>query len=302
MWIKASGTRLSEAVERDIFVPVDLSLIKSAFADDNFDFAPVVLGESTLRPSIETLLHGLMEHRFVIHLHLVSALVQLVKATAKQNITDLNGDAVSWGYVDYYKPGGELAREVARVLASAQEIDVVFLANHGVVIGADSLSQLTTRLTLLDHLLGRESLVHPDINAPSDMFISEPLDGFHWAKDRSLHYMVTDARQFDLICNSWALFPDHVVFLGYKPFVIYDGDELVDPNRKAVMSAPFIFVQGVGVLQSDDATSAQLEQLQCFCKVIANLKVGEKLRKLSDPQVRDLIDWDAEKYRRSISR
>ena len=228
MWIKASGTRLSEAVERDIFVPVDLSLIKSAFADDNFDFSPVVLGESTLRPSIETLLHGLMEHRFVIHLHLVSALVQLVKATAQQDIINLVGDAVSWGYVDYYKPGGELAREVARVLASSQEIDVIFLANHGVVIGADSLPQLTTRINLLDHLLGREGLVHPDVNAPPEIVLPKPLDDFHWAKDRSLHYMVRDARQFDLVCNSWALFPDHVVFLGCKPFVISDVEPLED--------------------------------------------------------------------------
>ncbi len=79
LWVKASGTWLAEARARDIFVPVDLAHLRGAIATGQLDVTPRPLGDSGLRPSIETLLHALMPQPVVLHLHAVELLAQLVR-------------------------------------------------------------------------------------------------------------------------------------------------------------------------------------------------------------------------------
>ena len=69
LWVKASGTWLKDALKQDIFVPVDLRSLNVGFENNNFSVQPQVVGQTSLRPSIETLLHGLMPHPMVVHLH-----------------------------------------------------------------------------------------------------------------------------------------------------------------------------------------------------------------------------------------
>ena len=89
LWVKASGTWLEEACRRDIFVPVDLMHLNSAIAVGDFDVTPRAAGPSSLRPSIETLLHALMPHPVVIHLHAVEILTHLVRAEFPANLNRL---------------------------------------------------------------------------------------------------------------------------------------------------------------------------------------------------------------------
>src|SRR3954464_12991143 len=71
LWIKASGTWLADATRKDIFVPVDLAHLRAAIDAGAMDVQPRTVGESALRPSIETLLHALMPQPVVVHLHAV---------------------------------------------------------------------------------------------------------------------------------------------------------------------------------------------------------------------------------------
>ena len=149
LWVKASGTWLAEAELKDIFVPVNLSLLQTALSKNDFSVKPEVSSNSDLRPSIETLLHALMPHRVVVHIHAVEILAHLVQVNAKVEIKNLVGDAVKWIYVDYFKPGADLARAVSEQLTNRSDADVVFLGNHGVVIGGEDVEDVASMLRTL---------------------------------------------------------------------------------------------------------------------------------------------------------
>ena len=71
LWVKASGMWMVDAEKKDIFVPVDLKKIKKEIAKTNYSVDIQTLALSELRPSIETILHGLMPHKIVLHVHAV---------------------------------------------------------------------------------------------------------------------------------------------------------------------------------------------------------------------------------------
>ena len=149
LWVKASGTCLAEAELKETFVPVNLTHLQAAIKEQNFSVDPKVINSSTLRPSIETLLHALMPHKIVVHLHAVEILAHLVQINAIQKINKLVGAEVNWIYVEYFKPGCDLAREVSQKLITRKDADVVFLGNHGVVIGGSGIEEVFTSLQKL---------------------------------------------------------------------------------------------------------------------------------------------------------
>ena len=96
LWVKASGTWLAEAAEKDIFVPVDLQHLRTAIEKGDFSVTPKVLGDSVLRPSIETLLHALMPHRVVVHLHAIEILAHLVRDNCQTDFQLLLDASIHW--------------------------------------------------------------------------------------------------------------------------------------------------------------------------------------------------------------
>lgn len=302
MWVKASGTCLAEAREKNIFVPVDLNSMREALLQDNYSYKPKVLGDFSLRPSIETLLHGLLSHKVVIHLHLISALRHLIKKDARGVIANLVDGEFSWGYVDYCKPGPDLAKAVSTLLKSNELLDVIFLENHGIVIGADTVEQAAELVQLLDNLMGRDSLaVDAPINT-HEIAVREPMVGFKWCSNPLLHLLVQNGRNLEMLRDSWALFPDHVVFLGEKAVIVEDLTTLHTMNPSQLSEVPFLFVKHLGVLQNDLATQAQIEQLICYYHVVSNLDRESPLRCLLPQEIEGLLNWDAEVYRQSISK
>jgi len=300
MWVKASGTFLAEAHEKDIFVPVDLVSMRSKMLQGNYSFKPTVLGDFSLRPSIETLLHGLMRHKVVVHLHLISALIHLIKKDALEVISNRVDGAFSWGYVDYCMPGPELAEAVATILNSKEGLDVIFLGNHGVVIGADTVGKADELVHFVDNLMGRASLTSGSANSINAIPVSVPFNGFKWCQISSLHNLAQSEGKLELVRNSWALFPDHVVFLGDKALIVDDIASLLTLSVDRLAETAFVFVRNVGVLQNQFVTNAQVEQLMCYYHVITNLDSESVLRCLSPNEIADLLNWDAEVYRQAL--
>ncbi|MCY4180711.1 MAG: class II aldolase/adducin family protein [Litoreibacter sp.] len=140
MWIKASGTLLKDALHKDLFVGVDAAGIAravregSALADQPQEF----LKAGELRPSIETCLHAILPGKFVIHVHCVNTIAGSIRQDAQDYFAPrLAG--FDWAFVPYAKPGAGLA---AKVLAAAPSPKNVYvLANHGLLVSADTIEQ-----------------------------------------------------------------------------------------------------------------------------------------------------------------
>lgn len=297
LWVKASGTWLAEAESNDIFVPVNLTHLQDALAKQDFSVKPEMASTFGLRPSIETLLHALMPHKVVVHLHAVEVLAHLVRVNARQKIQDLVGDAVNWIFVDYFKPGADLARAVFKELKNKPNADIVFMGNHGVVIGGRDVDEVISKLHTLTLKLKTEIPQSLTENCPltleSDFFSR----GYVSCTDKEVGALVIKDELINWLRYGWALYPDHVVFLGTQAMILERNFETLELEEIASFKPPFIFAIGDGVYESLVATPAQKKQLRCYLDVTSRLVDVDEFSTLTFHQVSELLDWDAEKYR-----
>ncbi|MCX8956438.1 class II aldolase/adducin family protein [Erwinia psidii] len=299
LWVKASGTWLARAEEEAVFIPVDLAHVRSEIAAGNFAVSPKVLGDSTLRPSIETLMHALMPHRIVVHLHVIELLANLVRERCDISAIALPEEVKPVVVVDYFKPGAELARAIHDGVANAPSASIIFLKNHGVVIGAEQIEQVDHLLTILIETMKTTPMaaaVTPDVAA-----LPETAHGDYIPlADADVHRLARDPALVNRLSADWALYPDHVVFLGPKPFVFASWAALNDFAASEPLPE-LVFIRDQGVFVHPAFSLAKQLQLRCYFDVLVRQKPDEKLRTLSGEQIAELLNWDAEQYRMSLS-
>lgn len=301
LWVKASGTWLAAAAQENIFIPVDLAEMQSRIAAGEFDFTPKALDQQEKRPSIETALHALMPHKFVVHLHEVNTLSLLVRNGARELLERLLPKQFNWGFVEYQKPGAELALAVSDQMRYSSPPDALFLQNHGVVIGGANLHEIDEILSSLTECFRTNPQeFFPDIvlEPTNANFPAPNLNGYRLHDDPDIHLLSQSAALLDRLVQDWALYPDHVVFLGAEPFVCSVEETVCIPTEKP----PFLFLRGIGTYQRLDVTLGQEQQLRCYYDVITRQPLGQKLNRLTAANVAQLLNWDAEEYRRQLSK
>jgi rhamnose utilization protein RhaD (predicted bifunctional aldolase and dehydrogenase) len=299
LWVKASGTWLAHAENEEIFIAVDLAHLRVEIADKNFSATPKVVGDSSLRPSIETMLHALMPHKIVVHLHAVDILAHLVRANPLADLHQLIPDDVDWVFVDYFKPGEELAKSVSTHVADHPGANVIFLRNHGVVVGAESISEIEHIVNSLTQTFSLDTgeHFHKQVRTPTP----KKMNGYICFQHGDLNQLATNKEYFDYLKTKWALYPDHIVFLGASPHVYESFDEFAHIREKLTELPELVFIYKEGVYVLPQFSKAKTEQLCCYYNVLIRQKSMSQLKSLSDTQVSELIDWEAEKYRKNNS-
>jgi rhamnose utilization protein RhaD (predicted bifunctional aldolase and dehydrogenase) len=298
LWIKASGKWLAKACDEEIFVPVSLSYLQEAISNKNFSCSPSILGDTKLRPSIETMLHALMPQKVIAHLHAVEALAHLVRKNAETRLAELINDSIKWVFVDYYKPGAELAACVSAKLTLIPDAEVIFLKNHGIVIGAPDIRNLERILKKITKLLFTKPFLSELI--PFDFVIKNNpntfLNDFAFATDPEINRLSTNSYLISRVQNDWALYPDHVVFLGDSAIVI--DDTAAEYKSEIIGRNPdFIFVKQQGVLECKAITPAKKAQLRCYYDVLVRQAPSEKLDSLKQINIKEILNWEAEIFR-----
>lgn len=302
LWIKASGTWLAEAAEKDIFVPVDLPNLRAAIEHEDFSVTPRVRGESALRPSIETLLHALMPHRVVVHLHAIEILAHLVRNNCQTDFQSLLDAAVSWVLVAYKKPGAELAEAVNLALQTMKNADVVFLQNHGVVIGGDNIEEIDQLLKIMTEALCTSPRNFCENIPPSDPLSIDGQVLYYPITDQAVHQLVMNNDLFSHLKSDWALYPDHVVFLGAQPYTYFDINTLMNALRDGKEIPELIFVQNLGVFTVSNFSMAKQVQLRCYYDVMVRQHKRNMTKCLTSLQIGELLNWDAEQYRMGVAK
>jgi len=300
LWIKASGTGLADAASKQIFLPVDLRHLQEALAGGDYSAVPRVLGDTPLRPSIETLLHGLMPHRLVVHLHAVEILAHLVCRGGDDTLAARLPPDIRWASIPYAKPGAALARELVPVLATKSGTDVVFLHNHGVVIGGASVEDVDQKLRLLVETLATAPRTPGPTPAPDPR--ARAAHGYQQVRDPGIDQLAGDPYLFGCLPDAWALYPEQVVFLGAEPVTCGRLEDLPAPGPDfGIAGAPPVFVRGQGVFVPPGFGAARLAVLRCYYEVLARQNDIAAIRTLTTAEVADLLDWDAEKYRAKMA-
>lgn len=296
LWVKASGTWLADARQRMIFVPLNLVAVRAALMAGSDDFTAAIEDHSGVRPSIETSLHALMPQRVVVHVHSINALSWTVRGAGKALVAEkLNG--LPWVWVDYVRPGLPLTRAVADTLATSPEATVLLLANHGLVVAADTpedaralLDDVERRLlpTTAAALAWDDGIISalatripPDSRLPNNMLI---------------HRLALDQDLIPLLDG--ALYPDHVIFLGSAiPRVsVTNYEALVDSLNAFPYCAAVV---GEGVVLGEECSAGAEAMLECLALLAPCLPKKEYLRSLTLQEMAELSGWEAEKYRKN---
>lgn len=282
LWIKASGTRLGEAARRQIFVPMDEAATREAVlvTEDLLPFVRPSEESTGLRPSIETALHVLLPHAVVFHVHGVGTIAAGLTSHVDEAVAALPA-GLDTVVVPYAKPGVELARAVLERtegrLDPARPV-VLVLRNHGLVVGAADSDEAL-------RLLGEVEAAFRSAGPPQADLAGEYLCPAGTVDDTAAA----------VLCAG-ALTPDSAVFLGPRPF----GRIEAGPAPESDAHSAFVAADGsvwVPPGLGDDEREIAVSLVDAARQVR-----GTDVTTLSGAQVDELVNWEAENWRRQQKR
>ncbi len=301
MWIKASGTRLADAGVHRVFLPVDIDSVIAEFngGGDGSCLQAVIGSSHGLRPSIETTFHAVMPGRFVFHYHSVLALCHLISPEGIETLPR-RLDGLDWTLVDYRKPGIPLTREIEASLGAGKS-EVVLLKNHGVIVAADRISRVALLIEEVEDRLelpvsipqsGDDGARQPGLRQDTP-FDRRAESGSTWERcPGTCHFSSQPELRRRL--SSGVYFPDQAVFLGPN-LPLLSRKELDDGADPAV---PAVIVDGVGIFARRDSLPEVKEIVLCLSDVFSRLPESWSVATLAPGDVDELINWDAEEFRR----
>lgn len=300
MWIKASGTWLAEAGDRDIMVPCNVGVLRAALAQDavaqpdQAEVVPAELNPLGLRSSIETAVHAALDWPVVLHTHCVATIAMAIRRDGPDSIADILSD-LDVAVVPYVKPGWDLAKAIHRTVRP--ETKVVILCNHGLVVCGDAVAPTEALLRIVSARL-QPNVLAPPIPESDDLAARLAGTGWRPAPSPAIHAVARDPERLAMAAGA-TLYPDHLIFLG-------PGCVSVGPNESldvALTGPPrkILLFPGEGAAVPEDASPAVLALAQCLGDVLARVPVGADLQRFTPDQEVELLDWDAEKYRQSLN-
>lgn len=283
IWVKSSGTKLSEINDKNIFSKLYLQKCKENISEDNFVFEDCLVSKDSLKPSIETALHVILESKYVFHLHAIGPIAQMIKHQNHKDFNQFLKDSYDVIFVDYFKPGEELAKELIKRINHNQP-ELIFLQNHGIIICSPD-------ETHFNHIIKVIKDTFKCINRSDNDLYEVCNETTNFSSLRKL-FRVFDKRFLNYVIKNYAFCPDNIVFFD-KNLILKDkiSDEFF------LESEYFLTKNGDCFISSEMSQSSQ-EQLLFIIEVLAN-SYPSKISLLSEAQQDELINWDAEKYRKA---
>jgi len=140
--------------------------------EDMVNYQRINLLDSTSpNPSVETLLHAFLPHKFIDHVHSTAVLALTDQPDNKALVHEVYGDRVA--YVPYTIPGFALAKAVAEVFDKHPEAEGLVLLQHGIFTMGDTASQAYDRMiefvTMAEERLKLQRKTLAQVKLPSNI-------------------------------------------------------------------------------------------------------------------------------------
>jgi rhamnose utilization protein RhaD (predicted bifunctional aldolase and dehydrogenase) len=343
LYVKASGLSLAQALP-DSFVKMDRrGLAKiwekkypQAGNGDPFErqresevlidmLAARKPGEEQ-RPSVEALLHDLLPFAFVVHLH--PALVNGLTCSqgGEAAMKDVFGADAIW--IPQANPGYMLAKLVKTAMDEYKEkcgkaASVIFLQNHGVFVGADSIDGIKEQYGEIISKIGGKITRKPDFSglAIEPASVAAGLAGgmaqtltklsgaaVVFMSGGEIHALVENRASFEPVSSAFT--PDHIVYAGSDPLFVQAqtdtgfseawNNHLEKTGRKPKIAA----VQGLGVFgaaATEKAACLALDLFRDSVKVAAYSESFGGPRFMAQDKIDFINNWEAERFRSGVS-
>jgi len=281
------------------------------------------------RPSVETSLHEMIRYRYVVHLHPTLINGVLCSRNAVSITKKLFGNEVL--FVPYTDPGYTLFKKLEDEItiyrkSHTSDPQIIFLENHGVFVGADTIEEIRkiyTHLTdtigsIIPRLTNIEPLPYnPVMNKVLPvirMILSEDKPKIIRYRHNSLiaRYYASQS-EFNKV--SLPLTPDMIVYCKTRYLYIEhstSAERIIDSFKSQLPRfrneygylPKVIVIKNMGVFAADDSFSAAeavldvYEDLLRICNY-ASLSGGTKF--LSPEQIAFIDQWEVENYRRKVA-
>jgi rhamnose utilization protein RhaD (predicted bifunctional aldolase and dehydrogenase)/NAD(P)-dependent dehydrogenase (short-subunit alcohol dehydrogenase family) len=161
LFIKGSGWDL-ETIEPQGFPALDLNYLQrlrplEKLTDEEMvnQFKTHMLDSSAPNPSIETLVHAFLPHKFIDHTH-ADAIVTLTNMDQPEALlTKVLGDKI--GILPWIMPGFPLSKKVVELYEEQPDMEAIILLNHGIFTfgdsGEEAYSQMIHYVTLAEEYI-----------------------------------------------------------------------------------------------------------------------------------------------------
>lgn len=155
LYVKGSGWDL-ETIQEQGFSPVRMDYVKKLARLETLSDPQMMneLATHTTRagapaPSVETILHAILPHKFVDHTHADAVLAITNTASGEQHVRQIYGNDVV--VIPYVMPGFDLARTCAKIFASEAHAGTIgmVLLNHGIFSFGETAQESYERMIAL---------------------------------------------------------------------------------------------------------------------------------------------------------
>jgi len=334
IWIKASGIPLA-GIKKSGFVCLSrqkLSEIEeNSYSEDPVsreeqvkkDLAKAILSPRSLRPSVETSLHNLIDYAYVVHTHPTLINAVMCANGAKEEVEKRFGTQAL--YVEYTDPGYILFKKLqAEILSYRQrfrsEPRIIFLQNHGVFVGANSTTEVKKiydsvvfRIqegkdlglpdARMEEYQSETSSLVSDFYAPRELqskAFKSPLSD-HFASGRETYQKISKPLTPDIIvyCKSNYLFLEKHV--SSKEL----GDKLQEFEKTHAYYPKVIVEETGGLIITEENKKSVHTVLEVFTDMMKISFLSEQFggpHYMSREQIRFIDHWEVENYRRSVAK
>jgi len=325
LYVKASGTALAD-ITADGFVKMDRPALERIFTHayppdaqaretevlkDMLDACP---GNSEAteprrrrRPSVEALLHHILPWAYVLHIH--PAMVNGMTC-GKNGAGDCARLFPGAAWVGQIMPGYTLAKEVrARVDSNTR---LLFLENHGVFIGGQSVEEIDAAVARMDAALDAVIARRPDFT-PCE-HDSERTERFAFAigglcvfhTNREIMNFISSRELFACIDPTFT--PDHMVYCHDEAlFLESEGDlaEKTDDYQARNGRLPKIIgLKDTGICACGNSQQEAEIAMAMFLDALKIAVYAESFggaKPMRGALVREINQWEVERYRKSVS-
>ena len=324
LYVKASGTALAD-ITAEGFVKMDRSALDHIFAreypTDAQEREAKVLqdilqarcpGEEDKRPSVEALLHHILPWAYVLHVHPARINGMACGKNGAEVYAQVFPDAV---WIAQIMPGYTLAKEARSRVQS--DTRLLFLENHGVFIGGRSVEEIDDAVARMDASLDALITRRPDFSPceydrdRAQYFIPAVCEAagggvcvFH--TNWEIKNVVSSRELFARV--SPAFTPDHMVYCNDEALYIESECELAGktadyqarngkPPKIIGLKDTGFYACGRSQQEADIAAAVFLDALKVYI-------YGESFggaRPMCDALVREINQWEVERYRKSVS-
>ncbi len=306
MLIKASGWQLSEVTASAGVAAVNPRVIKEAFLNDKNrngmteEESKRILDQARVgggRPSIETFLHAI-SGAYTLHTHPIAVNALACRAGGMEILGNLFPEAL---LVPYATPGSGLAKAYFHAYRKRgrEIVKAAFLANHGLLVSGESPEEV---MRLTEGIIKK---IEAYLGVCFDKYRNATAlwkllgDGIVWtATDKN----VAEARK--KLGGIWehAFCPDGVVFLGKRFAELHEDPaaELEEYRRQYGEPVILFYEDQIYIHAANVRKALEIQSVLSFSAQVMAINKGCPCRMLTGREQDFLLDWDAEKYRKSL--